>query len=114
MRIKCPKCGVVTSFVVDGEIIRRDFKVHGNRAESLSCFNCNVPLQMPVPEVKPEPTETPGGRDEREVLSPDASGQVPATTDVGGKFAGEVDRTVETIVEKPKKTRITKKAKRKT
>lgn len=56
MRIKCPKCGVTTSFVIDGEIIRRDFKVHGNRAESLSCFNCNVPLQMPVTVApKPEP-----------------------------------------------------------
>jgi len=54
MKIECPRCGFVTQFVeVDG-IVRRDFKAHGNKADGVTCFNCNTPLKR---EALPEPSK---------------------------------------------------------
>jgi len=54
MRIQCPRCSFVTQFVEADGIVRRDFNAHGNRADTLSCFNCNTPLHKEAP---PEPSK---------------------------------------------------------
>jgi len=58
MKIKCPRCGFVTTFVADGELLRRDFATHGNRAAEQTCFNCQMPLTIKRP-APPAVTETP-------------------------------------------------------
>lgn len=103
MKIKCHRCGFVTSLIIDGNIIRRDFNAHGNRAEGCTCFNCNTPLQLTQPKVEPDRCETADLIDH-------------SPLDVGGKFTDKVDRdvkAVDTAETKVKISKKTKKAKRK-
>ena len=53
MKIECPVCKFVTSFVTANGITTRDFKKHGNKSESMTCFNCNVPLKQAEPKAEP-------------------------------------------------------------
>ena len=55
MKIQCPRCSFVTQFVEADGLVRRDFKAHGNRADALTCFNCNTLLKREAPPVIAKP-----------------------------------------------------------
>lgn len=53
MQVQCERCGFVTSLVYEDGEYRRDFKTHGNKASTATCFNCDAPLNVMPPKAEP-------------------------------------------------------------